>query len=93
MAATSKIIASTTTYPYQVIRARLQDHRGAHLHPGVLNVILRLWKENGMLGFYRGLVPNIVRVLPGTCITFAVYETLSMYFKTRARVWKDTSSN
>lgn len=39
-----------------------------------------IWKGEGLNGFYKGLGANLVRVLPGTCITFAVYEALSKVF-------------
>jgi solute carrier family 25 (mitochondrial folate transporter), member 32 len=37
-----------------------------------------------MGGFYRGLATNIVRVLPGTCVTFVVYENLAWLLKRAA---------
>ncbi|PVU89579.1 hypothetical protein BB561_005281 [Smittium simulii] len=38
----------------------------------------------GFQGFYKGLAPNIIRVLPGTMITFLVYEKASLYFRTHS---------
>jgi len=32
-------------------------------------------------GFYRGLIPGTIRVLPATWITFVVYEEMSHLFK------------
>lgn len=37
-----------------------------------------------MRGFYRGLGTNLVRVLPGTCVTFVVYENLAWLLRTTA---------
>lgn len=42
MAALSKIFAVATTYPYQVIRARLQDQHNKY--NGALDVIGRTWR-------------------------------------------------
>lgn len=42
MAAVSKIFAVATTYPYQVVRARLQDQHNTY--KGVLDVITRTWR-------------------------------------------------
>ncbi|KAK1806342.1 hypothetical protein P4O66_004870 [Electrophorus voltai] len=75
MAALSKIFAVATTYPYQVVRARLQDQHNSY--SGVLDVIRRTWRNEGALGFYKGLVSNMIRVTPACCITFVVYETAS----------------
>ncbi|GAA6091596.1 solute carrier family 25 member 32b [Tachysurus ichikawai] len=77
MAALSKIFAVATTYPYQVIRARLQDQHTSY--DGAVDVIRRTWRNEGYLGFYKGMVPNLLRVTPACCITFVVYETVSRF--------------
>lgn len=42
MAALSKVFAVATTYPYQVIRARLQDQHTSY--KGAVDVIQRTWR-------------------------------------------------
>ncbi|NXP49291.1 MFTC protein, partial [Heliornis fulica] len=42
MAAVSKIFAVSATYPYQVVRARLQDQHNTY--SGVFDVIHRTWR-------------------------------------------------
>lgn len=34
-------------------------------------------RNEGLRGFYKGMGINIIRVLPGTCVTFGVYEAVS----------------
>uniref|UniRef100_A0A6J0SW58 Solute carrier family 25 member 32 n=1 Tax=Pogona vitticeps TaxID=103695 RepID=A0A6J0SW58_9SAUR len=75
MAALSKIFAVASTYPYQVVRARLQDQHNKY--SGVIDVIRRTWRNEGVYGFYKGIVPNVIRVTPACCITFVVYEKVS----------------
>ncbi|MBN3308471.1 MFTC protein, partial [Amia calva] len=77
MAAISKMLAVSATYPYQVIRARLQDQHNHYA--GVTDVIRRTWRNEGVHGFYKGIVPNVIRVTPACCLTFVVYEHVSRF--------------
>ncbi len=75
MAATSKLSAVCLTYPYQVVRARLQDQDIRY--KGMNDVIRKLFKFEGIPGFYKGITANLLKVVPATCITFVVYENVS----------------
>jgi solute carrier family 25 (mitochondrial folate transporter), member 32 len=70
--ALSKLFAASTTYPYQVVRTRLQDQH--QQYKGVFDVIQRTYQREGVGGFYKGMVPALCRVVPACCITFIVYE-------------------
>jgi solute carrier family 25 folate transporter 32 len=73
----SKVIAGTATYPYQVVRSRLQTYNAEkRFGRGIRGVTGKVWREEGWRGFYRGLGPNVVRVLPATWVTFLVYENV-----------------
>ncbi|XP_053996787.1 mitochondrial folate transporter/carrier [Hylaeus anthracinus] len=76
-AAISKLIAAASTYPYQVVRARLQDHH--HNYSGSIGCIRSIWRYEGWRGYYKGLSANLTRVTPATVITFLVYENVSHY--------------
>ncbi|KAI0329966.1 mitochondrial carrier [Cubamyces sp. BRFM 1775] len=84
MSGASKLIALASTYPYQVVRSRIQNNATAHLYPTIPLCIKRTFAEEGFSGFYRGLGTNLVRVLPGTCVTFVVYENLAWLLRTTA---------
>lgn len=76
----AKLVAGAATYPYQVLRSRLQNY-GADERFGrsLVTVVARTWADEGVAGFYRGLVPGIVRVMPATWVTFVVYENVKYY--------------
>lgn len=74
------IIAKTTavllTYPYQLLRTRLQ-HIGGESQK-IFDILQNVYRLQGLKGFYRGIHINLVRIMPSTCITFLVYETVQI---------------
>ena len=70
----SKAVASAATYPYQVVRSRLQTYEAHRTYRGAFDVMSQISRNEGPRGFYKGLMPNTLRILPSTCVTFLVYE-------------------
>ncbi|PCG98746.1 Mitochondrial carrier protein [Penicillium occitanis (nom. inval.)] len=81
----SKTFAGCITYPYQVLRTRLQlqaynadastkTAMARSTYRGVWDATRQIWAQEGLLGFYKGLGPSLVRVLPSTWVVFLVYE-------------------
>ena len=73
MSGGSKLLAGAITYPYQPIRARLQQYNG------LLDVLRKTYQNEGFLAFYKGVIPNTLRVIPTTIVTFLVYENTKLY--------------
>eukprot|EP00002_Diphylleia_rotans_P000666 TRINITY_DN10342_c0_g1_i1.p1 TRINITY_DN10342_c0_g1~~TRINITY_DN10342_c0_g1_i1.p1 ORF type:complete len:345 (+),score=65.21 TRINITY_DN10342_c0_g1_i1:121-1155(+) len=75
----SKIAAAVSTYPFQVVRSRLQQQIPSEpiRYQNSWDVINKTLKFEGMRGFYRGLGPNLVRVVPTSILTFVSYEWIS----------------
>lgn len=67
-----------------MIRARLQqrvDSSRAVQYRGVAHTIRQTLRREGLPGFYRGLVPNVLRVVPQSAITFVVYESVMKWLQ------------
>ena len=96
MSGGSKLLAGAITYPYQPIRARLQQYDAAKTYSGLTDVLQKTWKNEGFLAFYKGyvemvdpffrglilldsVIPNTLRVIPTTIVTFLVYENTKIY--------------
>jgi len=77
-AALSKIFAAISTYPYQVVRARLQDQHQSYI--SISDLIRKTWKMEGLRGFYKGLAPYLLHVTPNICIVFIVYEKMTQQY-------------
>lgn len=79
MASFSKVFATICTYPYQVVKSRMQIESKyvKKEYKTVASTVHSILKNENVIGFYKGMGINIMRVLPGTCITFAAYEGMT----------------
>ena len=78
LSAISKVFAVTSTYPYQVVRFRIQSHN--QLYKGVIQTTVLTARNEGVHGFYKGMLPSLLRLTPATCITMFLYEyTLKLH--------------
>jgi len=76
----SGTVAQTITYPLDVLRRKMQIQGFTPDHPiygTTWNAVKHIWKTDSYRGFYRGLIPNYLKVAPSISISFVVYE----YFK------------
>jgi len=39
----------------------------------------KIYAEEGIIGFYRGLTPNYAKVIPSIAITFWTYDSLKKW--------------
>jgi solute carrier family 25 folate transporter 32 len=105
LGSTSKVVAATVTYPYQVIKSRMQQREfieasqipkvsfggvtvgkidvssSARRYDGMLDCMVKIFREHGIQGFLRGVIPNAMKVAPSAAITFVVYEECMKFMK------------
>ncbi|VDK73480.1 unnamed protein product [Litomosoides sigmodontis] len=72
--ALSKVISTTITFPYQVLRTRLQDHHVKY--SGMCDLISKTYRMEGVRGFYKGLIMGNLRQLPNVIVTYVTYENV-----------------
>lgn len=84
LSAFSKLVASTLTYPHEVIRTRLREQRDVvnMKYKGPIQGLLLIAREEGTAGLYSGIGPHLLRVVPNAAILLFAYETcLRAYWK------------
>ena len=75
----SSSCAMIITYPLNLVRTRLQTSGmpGRKVYTSAFHVIQDAVSQDGFRGLYRGLVPNMMKVLPSTSISYAVYDYIN----------------
>ena len=77
----SKVVASTSLYPLQVVRTRMQERKADQvLYRKVGTAFKAVFMKEGVRGLYRGLVANLIRVTPQAAVTFATYEQILKFY-------------
>lgn len=56
LGAISKIFAGSITYPYQIVRARLQLYDANEKYKNGRDVVKKVYMKEGIAGFYKGYV-------------------------------------
>ncbi|KAI7818587.1 mitochondrial carrier domain-containing protein [Gamsiella multidivaricata] len=70
-------VGATSVYPLSLVRTRLQAQGTPH-HPqtytSTLDVFRKTYEQEGLRGFYKGMVPTLTKVVPAVSISYVVYE-------------------
>ena len=75
--ALSGAVGASSVYPLNLLRTRLQS-QGTAIHPptynGIWDVTVRTVKGEGVRGLFKGITPNLLKVVPAVSITYVVYD-------------------
>ncbi|XP_047163058.1 folate transporter 1, chloroplastic-like isoform X3 [Vigna umbellata] len=88
LGATSKLAAILLTYPFQVMRSRLQQRPsgdGVPRYMDTWHVVKETARFEGIRGFYKGITANLLKNAPASSITFIVYENVLKFLKPTIR--------
>ncbi|EMD91761.1 hypothetical protein COCC4DRAFT_128411 [Bipolaris maydis ATCC 48331] len=73
----SGAFGASAVYPLNLLRTRLQS-QGTVLHPrtytGIMDVTRQTIAGEGVRGLFKGLTPNLLKVVPAVSITYVVYD-------------------
>lgn len=74
--------AQTFSYPFDTLRKKMQAHSATlpmSMRPdieitGLWNALRKTIRLNGLVGLYAGTTANLIKIVPYSGVTFAVYE-------------------
>ncbi|KAI4142382.1 MAG: hypothetical protein L6R39_004956 [Caloplaca ligustica] len=73
----SGAFGASVVYPLNLLRTRLQS-QGTAIHPptytGFMDVTMKTIRGEGVRGLFKGLTPNLLKVVPAMSITYVVYD-------------------
>jgi len=75
-------ISQTLTYPFDVLRRKMQvsGMQGSSIkYSGAIDALRSILKLEGVSGLYRGLWPNLLKVAPSIATSFFTYELVKEY--------------
>lgn len=88
--ASSSMVAVTVCYPLDVVRTRLSSQTGKKqrtYYSGIIDALSKIWKDEGMRGYYKGLSVAYVSAVPTIALNFAFYDYfLRLYSSSRMPV-------
>lgn len=77
------LVAQTITYPGDTLRRRMQTNGiggEAVIYKNSIDAIVKIYKNEGQLAFFKGLKANCISCIPGAAIQFVVYDFLKSIF-------------
>lgn len=63
-------------YIITLLRLQAQPSNTSDAYKGMFDAFRRTFRLEGFKGFYKGLFPNLLKVVPAASITYVAYESL-----------------
>eukprot|EP01101_Sappina_pedata_P013397 TRINITY_DN9661_c0_g1_i1.p1 TRINITY_DN9661_c0_g1~~TRINITY_DN9661_c0_g1_i1.p1 ORF type:complete len:318 (+),score=36.78 TRINITY_DN9661_c0_g1_i1:185-1138(+) len=95
LASGSAASGATTIFfqPLDLIRTRLQVQKsmvsGDYAYRSGRDAFVQIWKREGLLGFYSGVVPNVAGSAISWGLYFLIYESFKSFFQKRMDLNQD----
>ncbi|KAF9156657.1 mitochondrial thiamine pyrophosphate transporter [Linnemannia schmuckeri] len=74
--ANAGIVATACTYPFDLLRTRFAIQRDVKVYTGIIQACGHIYRADGIPGFYRGMSPALIQVVPYMGIMFGSYDSL-----------------
>ena len=86
-------VGAFTVYPIDLVKTRMQNQRkvsvGQVLYKNSIDCARNVWRNEGIRGFYSGIVPQLIGVAPEKAIKLTVNDLVRGHFtdKTTGKIW------
>ncbi|KAJ1648911.1 mitochondrial thiamine pyrophosphate transporter [Dispira simplex] len=75
------IVATMCTYPFDLLRTRFAAQGDVKVYRGLFDSIRAISKSEGIQGFYRGMWPSLVQIMPYISLMFGTYDLSARWFQ------------
>ncbi|KAJ1969336.1 mitochondrial thiamine pyrophosphate transporter, partial [Dispira parvispora] len=75
------IVATMCTYPFDLLRTRFAAQGDVKAYQGFFDSIRAITKSEGIQGFYRGMWPSLVQIMPYISLVFGTYDYSTRWFQ------------
>lgn len=72
----SGLCATTATYPLDLLRTRFAAQQEPKLYHSLAHAARMIWSREGLRGFYVGMWPTLVGIVPLMALQFGSYEAI-----------------
>ncbi|KAJ2878242.1 mitochondrial thiamine pyrophosphate transporter, partial [Coemansia asiatica] len=75
-------LATSITYPFDLLRTRFIAQESTNkVHGSIIGAVRQIAREEGLGGFYRGLWPACLQIMPYMGIVFTSYDVLGSGYR------------
>ncbi|KAG0294695.1 mitochondrial thiamine pyrophosphate transporter [Dissophora globulifera] len=85
--ANAGVVATACTYPFDLLRTRFAVQQNVKIYTGLIQACRHIYRADGVRGFYRGMSPALIQIIPYMGIVFGSYDSLK-----RIASWMKTSA-
>eukprot|EP00216_Chloropicon_sp_CCMP2111_P001641 CAMPEP_0198238268 /NCGR_PEP_ID=MMETSP1446-20131203/3968_1 /TAXON_ID=1461542 ORGANISM="Unidentified sp, Strain CCMP2111" /NCGR_SAMPLE_ID=MMETSP1446 /ASSEMBLY_ACC=CAM_ASM_001112 /LENGTH=305 /DNA_ID=CAMNT_0043920659 /DNA_START=58 /DNA_END=975 /DNA_ORIENTATION=+ len=78
----STSIAQLVSYPFALVRTRLQAQGmggEANRYNGMIDVAVKTVQREGITGLYKGILPNLMKLAPAAGISWYTFEKMKLF--------------
>jgi solute carrier family 25 citrate transporter 1 len=72
-------VSVLATMPQDTVKTRMQGEEAKKLYKGTMDCAMQIMKNDGVMFFYAGTWPRMIRVSLDVAITFAIFPILGKY--------------